>query len=396
MGNAQFPFVLDADSHWSEPADLFTRRAPAAYREHMPQVKEAEVTNIITGELERRLSWVFDGTVIGQYSSGGVVDRDGKKGDVVEAVFEWPHDRIHLGAHDPKARLAVLDEAGIDAQVIYPTTIGLGGQNLGMGGDRALSQMAIEIYNDAQAEVQADTGNRLLPMPLMPCWDVAKSVAEARRVAALGARGVNMSSDPTELGGPDLGHRAWDPFWEACTELQLPVHFHIGASAASFVGIRSWASQTPRTKLALGGSMLFLGNAQVLMNLLVSGIFDRLGDLKVVSVESGIGWIPFVLEAIEYEMAESAPDDLKRMKKTPSEYFRSNVYGTFWFEKNQGRLQRLIDAVGEDNILFETDFPHPTCLYPDPVGTLAETMAGLAPGVQAKIAGGNARKLYRV
>jgi predicted TIM-barrel fold metal-dependent hydrolase len=396
MNTSPFPFVLDADSHWSEPADLFTRRAPAAWRDRMPHVTEAEIPNYLTGEPERRLAWVFDGRVISQYSSGGVVDREGNKGLPNEAVFDWPHERIHRGAHDPKARIQVLDEAGIDAQIIFPTTIGLGGQNLGMAGDRSLSRMAIEIYNDTQAEVQAESGNRLVPMPLLPAWDVATAVAEARRVAALGARGVNMSSDPTDMDGPDLADRAWDPFWATCIDLQLPVHFHIGASTAAFRGIAHWKSHSADTKLALGGAALFVGNAQVTMNLIVSGVFDRHPDLKVVSVESGIGWIPFVLEAIDYEMAESAPDDLKRLKKPPSEYFRSNMYATFWFERHHGRLPMLIEMVGEDNVLFETDFPHPTCLYPDPVKQAAETISALRPEVQAKIMGGNGRKLYRL
>ena len=163
--------------------------------------------------------------------------------------MEWDHDEVHLGAHDPEVRLGVLDECGIDAQVIFPSTIGLGGQDLGMVDDPALCRLAIEIYNDGMAEIQADSGNRLLPLPLMPAWDVDTCVAEARRVAGLGARGVNMTSDPQDLGAPDLANRAWDPFWEVCSELQLPVHFHIGASqtAMTFFGQYPWASHAENT-----------------------------------------------------------------------------------------------------------------------------------------------------
>jgi predicted TIM-barrel fold metal-dependent hydrolase len=305
---------------------------------------------------------------------------------------------VHVGAHDPDVRLSVLDECGIDAQVIFPSTIGLGGQDLGMVDDPALCRVAIEIYNDAMAEVQANSGNRLLPLPLMPAWDVDTCVAEAQRVAALGARGVNMTSDPDDLGAPDLANRAWDPFWAVCSELQLPVHFHIGASATamSFFGKYPWPSHPMNTQLAIGGTLLFIGNARVVTNLILSGIFDRHPGLKVVSVESGVGWIPFILEALDYEMSENAPDELSQLQKLPSQYFRSNLYATFWFENNRNKLPDLIDAVGEDNILFETDFPHPTCLYPKPLDTVAAKMATLAPDVQCKIMGENARKLYRL
>jgi predicted TIM-barrel fold metal-dependent hydrolase len=296
------------------------------------------------------------------------------------------------------ARLEVLDECRIDHQVIFPSTIGLGGQDLGVVDDPALCRLAIELYNDQMAEIQAESGNRLLPMPLMPAWDVDTCVAEAERVAALGARGVNMTSDPQDLGAPDLANRAWDPFWETCTELELPVHFHIGASvtAMSFYGKYPWDSHPMNTKLAIGGTLLFIGNARVVTNLILSGLFDRHPDLQMVSVESGCGWIPFILKTLDYEMSENAPDELAQMQKMPSEYFRSNLFATFWFENNRNKLPDLIDAVGADRILFETDFPHPTCLYPEPLQAVAAKMSTLPGDTQQKIYGENARTLYRL
>jgi uncharacterized protein len=342
--------------------------------------------------------WVFDGEVFGQATAAGVIGRDGKKESADLALNHWTIDDIHVGAYDPKVRLEVLDECGIDAQVIFPSTVGLGGQDLGRVGDEALCRLVIEMYNDQMAEIQADSGDRLLPMPLMPAWSIETCVAEAKRVAALGMRGVNMTSDPQDLGAPDLANRAWDPFWETCAELQLPVHFHIGASvtAMTFYGQYPWESHPMDTKLAICGTLLFIGNARVVTNAILSGMFDRHPDLKMVSVESGVGWIPFILEALDYEMSENAPGDLAKLKKMPSEYFRSNLFATFWFENNRNKLPELIDAVGEDSILFETDFPHPTCLYPNPLATVEAKMATLAPEVRKKIYGENARKLYRL
>ena len=147
----------------------------------------------------------------------------------------------------------------------------------------------------------------------------------------------------------------------------------------TFYGKYFWPSQAEGTKLAIGGSLLFIGNARVVTNLILAGTFDRHPDLKCVSVESGIGWIPFILETLDYEMFENAPDELAKLKKAPSEYFRTNLYATFWFENNRNKLPDLIEAVGEDCILFETDFPHPTCLYPDPLETVETKMATLTP-----------------
>ena len=206
------PFVVDADSHWSEPADLFTSLAPEKYRERVPRVEEVD------GEP----TWVFDGHQLGRFGASGVIGRDGSKEEAHRALMEWPHEMIHVGAWDPQVRLGVLDECGIDAQVIFPSSIGLGGQDLGSIDDEPLCRLAVEIYNDRMAQIQEESGNRLLPMPLMPAWDVDLCVTEARRVAALGARGVNMTSDPQDLGSPDLANPAWDPFWAACSELSCP------------------------------------------------------------------------------------------------------------------------------------------------------------------------------
>src|SRR5688500_16523163 len=274
-------FIVDADSHWSEPHDLFTSRAPAAIKDRVPRVEDVDGT----------LMWVFDGHPVGRFSAAGVIGRDGTKEEAHIALHEWTIDQVHVGAYDPKVRLQLLDECGIDAQVIFPSTIGLGGQDLGLVDDEALCRAAVEIYNDGMAEIQAESGNRLLPLPLMPAWDVATCVAEARRVAALGARGVNMTSDPQDLGAPDLASTEWDPLWEACTELQLPVHFHIGASVTgmTFYGKYPWASHTENTKLAIGGTLLFIGNARVVTNLILSGMFDRHPDLQMRSEERRVG-----------------------------------------------------------------------------------------------------------
>ncbi len=380
--------VIDADSHWCEAPDLFTKRAPAAFKDRVPRVEE----------IDGQPMWVFDGHPVGRYSAGGVIGRDGAKESAHRALFEWTHDEIHVGAYDPEVRLGVLDECGIDAQIIFPSTIGLGGQDLGAADDPALRRLAVEIYNDGMAEIQAESGNRLLPLPLMPAWDVEECVREAKRVGGLGARGVNMTSDPQDLGAPDLANRAWDPFWEVCSELELPVHFHIGASVTgmTFYGKYPWESHPDNTKLAIGGTLLFIGNARVVTNLILSGMFDRYPDLKMVSVESGVGWIPFILEALDYEMSENAPQELSQMGKLPSEYFKSNLYATFWFENNRNKLPDLVEAVGEDSILFETDFPHPTCLYPSPLETVEAKMQTLAPEARRKIFGENARQLYRL
>jgi predicted TIM-barrel fold metal-dependent hydrolase len=385
---AKKPFIVDADSHWSEHPELFTRRAPAKYKDRVPHVEDVD------GEP----MWVFDGHPMGHAYAGAVVGRDGSKSSSAGVLEEWRIDDVHMGAYDPKVRLQLMDNFGIDAQLIFPSTIGLGGQDLAFVEDEALRRLTIELYNDTQAEIQAESNNRLLPLPLMPAWNIEACVAEAKRVAGLGARGVNMTSDPQDMGAPDLANVAWDPFWATCVEHQLPVHFHIGASVTGmgFYGQYPWPSHPRDIQLAIGGTLLFVGNARVVVNLILSRVFDRHPGLQAVSVESGVGWIPFILEALDYEMAENCPGDLRQMKKMPSEYFRSNLYATFWFENNFNKLADLVSTVGEDRMLFATDFPHPTCLYPDPLKSVEHKLSALPEEARNKILGGNSRRLYRL
>ncbi len=379
--------VIDADTHLTERHDLWTSRAPAGMKDRMPHVADVD------GEA----TWVVEGAVLGRAGAGGVVGPDRVKGRSFEALYEWTIDKIHPGAYDPVARLEVMDETGIWAQIIFPNVVGLGGQALAQAiEDPALRVLCVEIFNDARAELQDESNNRLLPMAILPAWDIDACVREAHRTAGLGMRGINLTSDPQDQGAPDLASREWDPLWEACSELQMPVHFHIGASLTTmtFFGEYPWASHNDDIKLAIGGTLLFIGNARIVVNIICSGMLERFPELKVVSVESGAGWIPFILEALDYEMSENAPNDRAALSMLPSEYFKRQMYATTWFEKTN--LPQLVAAVGEDNIMFETDFPHPTCLYPDPLGSAAENMSDLSTTARDKILGGNAKQLYRL
>jgi predicted TIM-barrel fold metal-dependent hydrolase len=380
--------VVDADTHMTERHDLWTSRAPAKYKDRVPRVER----------IDGATQWIVErDVVLGRAGAGGVVDVNGHKGRSFEGLYEWELEQGHRAGWDLDARMELLDEIGIWAQIVFPGVVGLGGQNLGeLVTDIALRDLCLEIFNDANAETQAASGNRLLPMAILPAWDIDGCVREVERAKSLGLRGVNLTSDPQDLGSPDLANRAWDPVWDVCAGLEMPVHFHIGASLTTmnFFGNYPWESHDDDTKLAIGGALLFIGNARVVVNLICSGMFDRYPALKMVSVESGMGWVPFILEALDYEMDENAPAAKARMKLLPSEYFKQNIYATTWFEHRN--LASLIDAVGEDNIMFETDFPHPTCLYPAPLKTAEENLRDLSTEVQRKILGENAARLYKL
>jgi predicted TIM-barrel fold metal-dependent hydrolase len=379
--------VVDADTHMTEAHDLWTKRAPKGWEDRMPHVTR----------VDGAATWVVDGEVLGRAGAGGVIDRDGVKGRSFEGLYEWEIEQAHVAAYDPVARVQLMDDIGIWAQIVFPGVVGLGGQGLAsVVQDNTLRTLCLEIFNDASAELQAESGDRLLPMALLPAWDIDACVREVERAHGLGLRGVNLTSDPQDVGAPDLANRAWDPVWEACSSLHMPVHFHIGASLTTmnYFGTYPWPSHDDDISLAIGGTLLFIGNARVVVNIICSGMLERFPELKIVSVESGAGWVPFILEALDYEMSENAPRQKAAMSLSPTEYFKRQIYATTWFERTD--LPKIVSLVGEDNIMFETDFPHPTCLYPDPLKTADENMRDLSVDAQRKILGENALKLYRL
>jgi predicted TIM-barrel fold metal-dependent hydrolase len=379
-------FIIDVDAHISEPHDLWTSRAPAALRDRVPRV----------AEVDGQRAWFVDGDVqISMSTPASVVRQDGSKSQGLEFIG-WEIEDVHQASWDMKARVELLDHFGIYAQLLYPNVAGFGNQNFMKIEDDALRQACAQIYNDAMAEIQSDSGGRLLPMALMPWWNIEQSVAEVERAVGLGLRGIVMCSDPDSVGLPDLADDAWTPFWEACNDTELPVNFHIGASETSFnmFGRAAWASMGLNRKLALGSASLFMENSRVIGNMLYSGILERYPKLRIVSVESGIGWIPFMLEALDYEWNETGSGSELDLPMPPSEYFKRQIFGCFWFEKVAPKS--LIEAIGEDNLLFETDFPHPTCLYPNVKEYLAEVTSDWASTTRRKILQDNAAALYNV
>jgi uncharacterized protein len=378
--------IIDVDSHLSEPHDLWTSRAPAKYRDLVPQVKEHK----------GRRKWVVNGDIpISSLGAASVVGPDGEK-MLGTSFIKLDVDVVHRASYDAEARVEMLDQLGLTAQIMYPNLAGFGNQNFLRVPDPELRLACVTIYNDAMAEMQDVSGQRLFPMALMPWWDIDASVAETERCQAMGMKGVVTCSNPQDAGLPDLAQPDWDPFWQICTDLRMPVNFHIGSSASDmdFYGHVPWPSFNGEQKLSVGSANLFLGNAKVVGNLIFGGVAERFPEVKFVSVESGVGWIPFFLEALDYQLYETGPGLRHKMSLTPTEYFQRQFYGCFWFESLA--LHRLLDVLGPGNVMFETDFPHPTCLYPRSDERVRKALDGLDFPTRKRLLSDNAAGLYNI
>ena len=211
--------VIDADTHLTEPHDMWTSRAPAKFRDRVPQVKMHEGVR----------SWIIDGDKsigTGAHPNSAVLKEGGKIRDL-DRFLKVQFEEVHLGSSSIKERLAVMDENGIHAQIVYPNILGFGGQASAKV-DPELRLITTQIYNDAMAEIQQESGQRLFPMALLPWWDVKEAIKETARCADMGLRGININSDPHTVRGddgtmiPDLGTEHWYPLWEVCQDKEYP------------------------------------------------------------------------------------------------------------------------------------------------------------------------------
>ena len=397
--------IIDVDTHLTEPADLWTSRAPRDLVDRVPRVvlhqdltddMREQVSHLgTTGPHVNAPMWVVDGyQVLGPAGAGSVINRNNEK--VKGATFlEWPLDESSLAASYVAPRIAMMDALGMAGQILFPNVVGFGGQNFFRISDHELRMAIVRLWNDAMADMQRESGGRLMGMGLLPWWDIDRTVQEIRRIAELGLHGVITNADPQNQGMPDLSERFWDPMWQELQGHELPMNFHCGASATqrTYNGQSPWPSMDPNSKLAVGSAMLQMANARLVANMILSGLCERFPRLKIVSVESGIGWLPFMLEALDYHADENAAHD--GLSLLPSEYFKRQMYACFWFE-NGPTLIDSIERIGVDNCMFETDFPHPTCLFPEPLRKAIPTFKAVDDSFRRKVFSENAAHVYNI
>ena len=377
-------WVIDTDTHISEPGDLWTSRLPSKYKDDAPHIVRDPETGVETWR-------------IGQ--GEGVLPVG------FTAVAGWPEpfpaaprnmDEVPKASWDATARLEYMDADGIWASALYPNVGGFGSQAFLSLKDRDLMLACVQAYNDFLIDWVAPDPRRFIPICATPFWDVEAAAAEVRRCAKLGHKGVLFTGEPQTHDMPILASRHWDPLWDAANECDLPVSFHIGTGSfdGGFTPERIEATGAGGTN-AFTAVSLFLDNGKQLTDLLFSGILPRYPDLKFLSVESGVGFIPFILEACDYTFEYGrVRDSHPEFELKPSEYFARQVYGCYIFEERGPG--DLLDAIGPDNILFETDYPHPVCLYGNVREKIDAALGGLSREAQRKVLFENAAKLYKI
>ena len=380
--------IIDTDTHVVEPPDLWTSRLSAKWGDHVPHVRWDDAA----GEE----AWFTGDTRLGAVGA--------------PAMAGWhEHPPFHprrWSETDPTSwdatkRVALMDEYGIHAQVLYPNVAVFDAKNIIGMKDPELQLGCIRAYNDFLVDWSSAAPGRQIPVASLPFWDLDLTLAEIDRCAAAGHKGIVFTQDPTAFGLPMLTDRRWDPMWASAQEKGLPVNFHIASGEVDLNGF-GHPDNGKHANYAMMGVSFFMGNAKTISQLICGGICHRFPRLDFVSVESGVGWIPFALEGLDWQWRNCGVGlEHPEYDLLPSEYFRRQIYGCFWFERDSSLA--AIAQVGADNILYETDFPHPTSMSPGPASVaqrpdeyLRENFSSLPEADLRKILHDNAARLYHL
>jgi predicted TIM-barrel fold metal-dependent hydrolase len=374
--------MIDADAHVTEPVDIFSANAPKGRENEVPHY-ETDADGMVA-------MYIGD-------------DRVSKPRKVSEE--EYYAGDTPTSVNDPQLRLEYMDSTGFWGQILYPGVAGTVLGRLLSIKDTEVLEHVVRTYNDWLTDWTRDSGGRLVPIGLLPLQDVDASVKELERVVADGHRGVLFPHRPQEMDLPLITDPSWEPIWAACSEAGIPLTFHGGFGDdlnRKRLYNPDWRTLGYAAAASIGSITAFLDNMDVLMTIMFSGILPKFPDLRIASAESGFGYIPFLLEAADWhfhatEMQKERPE----FEMLPSDYFKRQIYTTYWFERSGP--QYLLDVVGPDHLMFETDFPHRTSIYGQaqttgrPIGDIIEESVGcVRPEYRAGVLYENAANLFGV
>ncbi|MCY4514090.1 MAG: amidohydrolase family protein [Candidatus Tectomicrobia bacterium] len=356
--------MISCDSHATEPATLLFERVDKKFHDRLAHVR---------------------------------VDEDGSKWHIVEGMepARWVMDNEDLEGEDRErnavdgaieTRLAHQDRDGVDGEIIFPNKF----LTIFATSDPEFAFAQTRAYNDWAWEFYGPLVNRLSPMAVLPTMDVDLAIEEAERVARMGYRGVTIPVKPvygsTSAKDPHYNRPEYDRLWACLEGAALPATIHVGTG------------KDPRTTRGYGGAVTnYVAHAlspsvEVMSILCSSGVLERHPGLRIVSVESGVGWFPWCGQAMDEAYRKHHMWSFPKMKELPSHYLKTQCFGTF-MEDPVGLS--LAEEFGyQDAMLWSSDYPHQEGSWPHSAEAIERQMGGLSEESRVKILGGNAAKLF--
>jgi predicted TIM-barrel fold metal-dependent hydrolase len=393
-------WLISVDDHVIEPGHVWQRWMPEKFKDAAPKVVHDD---------DGFAKWEYDGKRTAMTGVGAVAGTPREVWDPSPMDIENPS---FLAYSDPEARLAVMNEDGVLASLIFPMFPRFCGQIFLEASDKDVALAGVQAYNDWMIDEWCATApDRFIPLAIVPMWDPELAAAETRRVGKKGARSIAFSENPTKLGLPSIhdSNRHWDPLFEACSETGLVMSIHVGSSS-QIKGV------SPDAPLVSTITFLALTAQDTMIDWIWSGNLLRFPDLKLCLSESGISWVPSVLERIRRDVdrqqwARSAKSSFEGNLLTgdmkpvgdrtvfgdipqafdPLEVFHRSIF-TCCIADDFG--WDTLDYLGYDNVMIETDYPHSDASYPHSAKLANEQLRHLTPEQRGKILRDNASRVF--
>lgn len=391
-GSSSIPKIISVDDHVVEPPHLWESRLPARLRDKGPriQILPRGVPTLVNGVWveepgdgdEMAAWWHYEDH---RYQLRLMIACPGLPPEEVKPIGVTFED-ITPGCWQPQARIDDMEKNHVEASLCFPNYPRFCGQLFAERKDMELSKLCVEAYNDWMVEEWCgDSGGRLIPLCVVPLWDVELAAAEIRRNAARGVRAVAFSELPAWLGLPSLHTDYWDPFIRACEETGTVICMHIGSGTKTV----STADDAPTI---MSANLIACNSVASLLDWIFSGKLEKFPNVKLLYAECQIGWIPYFVERADdtWQTHQWAQGE-NRLPKPPSEYYRKNIYSCF-FKDSVG--VDLIERVGLDQVMFETDYPHQDGTFPRTLEVATQLFGHLPQDQVDKITRTNAIKLF--
>jgi predicted TIM-barrel fold metal-dependent hydrolase len=370
--------MISADDHIDLgylPKDLWTERLPKSLRDRAPHVEDRG---------EKGEFWVCDGETWGEYRG--------------ERWFARPRrnplalDRGGVGEPHrpttPEKRLVDMDRDGVEASLMFPPIIAM------QVGDPVLRNACVQAYNNWAVEFRQAAPKRFFPVAMLSPVEPEAAKDEVIRAAQLGFREANFLVNDVTI---DMYLKPWDVFWDAAEETGIVVSYHVGGSVQSGTVRATMDALKPGQRqmtfdmgLSNGATSFF----NPFVNLFNFGTLERHPKLKFCLAESGTGWIPFVVQEMDYryrrQFERKKSEDIP-LKAMPSEIFKRQVWATY--QTDLVGLH-LIQFFGEGHIMWGSDYPHPDSTWPFSREIIDKDSAHLSPEMKKKVIHDNAAALY--
>ena len=364
--------ILSSDSHVFEPPDLWTTRIDAAFRDRAPRMQRTDGADQLVVEADQVISGI------------GLISNAGARFEAPETISgQGRFEDVPRGGYDPGQHLRDMEVDGVAGEVLYPSQ----GLFYFRVADTALMSAIFRAYNDWLAEFCKTDASRLKGIAMINLDDVQDGIRELERAARLGLGGAMITEYPLE-------HRRYDqpeyePFWAAAQALGMPLSLHTATRRQG--KIRGAGDKTLRDASSRATKAFY--PALSMCDLIFSGVFERYPRLTLAIVEFELAWAPHVLTSMDYTYRERHGEAIYRFKggMRPSDFFHRNIVLSFQEDVIGIRLR---DAIGVDNMMWGSDYPHSESTFPRSREILKAILAGVPADEQAKIVGGNTARVY--